>query len=56
MRNQRCIQDADIVIAINTDPEASIYEFSDYCIEGDVLNFVPILIKALREEREVDNV
>jgi electron transfer flavoprotein alpha subunit len=50
------IQDADIVIAINTDPEATIYEFSDYCIEGDVLNFVPILIKALREEREVANV
>ncbi len=49
------IQDADIVIAINTDPEAPIYEFSDYCIEGDVSKFVPVLIKALREEHEVAN-
>lgn len=50
------IQDADIVIAINTDHEAPIYEFSDYCIEEDVSKFVPVLIKALREEREVANV
>jgi electron transfer flavoprotein alpha subunit len=50
------IQDADVVIAINTDPEAPIYEFSDYCIEGDVSKFIPFLLKALREEREVANV
>jgi electron transfer flavoprotein alpha subunit len=47
------VEKADIVIAINTDPEAPIFEFADYCIVGDVHQVVPELIKALRAEREV---
>jgi electron transfer flavoprotein alpha subunit len=44
------IQDADMVIAINSDSDALIFEYADYCILGDVFEVVPALIQALREE------
>lgn len=47
------IEKADIVIAINSDPEAPIFEFADYCIIGDVHQIVPELIKAFSPEQEV---
>ena len=47
------IEKADIVIAINTDPEAPIFDYADYCIVADVHQFVPALIEALSLEREV---
>ncbi len=49
------IQEADIVIAINTDPEAPIFDFADYCIVGDALEVVPALIKNLEENLVVSN-
>ena len=45
------IQDADTVIAINTDPEAPMFEFADYCIVGDATEIVPALTRALTLER-----
>jgi electron transfer flavoprotein alpha subunit len=50
------IQDADLIISINTDPEAPIFEFSDYCIIGDVEQIIPELIQTLEEKREVARV
>ena len=47
------IEKADMVIAINSDPEAPIFEFADYCIVGDVHQIIPKLIAALREVQEV---
>jgi electron transfer flavoprotein alpha subunit len=47
------IQEADTVIAINSDPEAPIFEFADYCIVGDVFEVLPPLMAALRSVREV---
>jgi electron transfer flavoprotein alpha subunit len=47
------VEKADTVIAINSDPEAPIFEYADYCIVGDVHQIVPELIAALRDEREV---
>jgi len=47
------IEKADIVIAINTDPEAPIFDYADYCIVADVHQVVPALIEALSLEREV---
>lgn len=42
------IQEADMVIAINSDPEAPIFEFADYCVVGDVHQIVPALIRLLQ--------
>ena len=47
------IEKADIVIAINSDPEAPIFDYADYCIVGDVHQIVPALVEALSAEREV---
>jgi electron transfer flavoprotein alpha subunit len=44
------VQDADTIIAINSDPEAPIFEYADYCIVGDALQVVPALIQALKEQ------
>jgi electron transfer flavoprotein alpha subunit len=49
------IQDADLVIAINNDPEAPIFEHADYGIIADVKEIVPALISALRVEREASH-
>jgi electron transfer flavoprotein alpha subunit len=47
------IEKADIVIAINSDLEAPIFDYADYCIVGDVHQIVPALIEILSAEREV---
>lgn len=47
------VQEADVVIAINSDPEAPIFEHADYYVVGDVFEVVPALVHALRSVREV---
>ncbi|MFC1936791.1 electron transfer flavoprotein subunit alpha/FixB family protein [Chloroflexota bacterium] len=49
------IQDAEMVIAINSDPEAPIFEHADYCIVGDVFEIVPALVEKLRQPAEVQH-
>lgn len=49
------IQDAGIIISINTDPQAPIFDFSDYCVVGDVAEVVPALIETIRAERELSH-
>jgi electron transfer flavoprotein alpha subunit len=44
------IQEADMVIAINTDPEAPIFDYADYCVVGDVQKIIPALIEAIRKK------
>lgn len=46
------IQDADVVIAVNNDPDAVIFDYADYCIVGDALEVAPALIAALQPEQE----
>ncbi|MFC7072328.1 electron transfer flavoprotein subunit alpha/FixB family protein [Halovenus rubra] len=41
------MDESETIIAINTDPEADIREFSDYFIEGDLFEVLPTLIDAL---------
>ena len=43
------IQEAELVIAINSDAEAPMFDYADYCLVADVHEVVPALIEVLRE-------
>lgn len=42
------MQDSDIIIAINTDPEAPILKVADYAVVGDMFQIVPALTRQLQ--------
>jgi electron transfer flavoprotein alpha subunit len=48
------IQDAGTVIAINSDPDAPIFDYADYCIVADVKDILPELVKTLKESKQLD--
>ncbi len=43
------IQEADLVVSVNIDPEAPIFEYSDYCIQADFHELMPILLEEFRK-------
>jgi electron transfer flavoprotein alpha subunit len=43
------MRDSHVVVAINNDPEAPIFEQSDYCITGDLYQIVPLLTELFRK-------
>ncbi len=43
------MDESETVVAINTDPEADIRDFSDYFIEGDLYEVLPRLIEGLED-------
>ncbi len=45
------IQDAGTVVAINTDPEAPIFEAADYCIVDDLFQILPPLVEGVRKAK-----
>jgi electron transfer flavoprotein alpha subunit len=45
------IQESETVVAINSDPEAPIFESADYCVADDVFQVLPRLIEALDREK-----
>ncbi|WP_114577320.1 electron transfer flavoprotein subunit alpha/FixB family protein [Saliphagus sp. LR7] len=47
------MDESDVVVAINTDPDARIRDFSDYFVEGDLFDVLPRLTDAL-ESGELD--
>lgn len=46
------LDDVDTVIAINVDSDEPIFDYADYCIEGDLFEVLPAILDSL-EEQEV---
>jgi electron transfer flavoprotein alpha subunit len=45
------IQDSDTIISINIDPDALMFEHSDYCVVGDVNEILPALVEELKTRK-----
>jgi electron transfer flavoprotein alpha subunit len=47
------MQSSDIIIAINKNPEAPIFNVATYGIVGDVYEIIPLLIKKIKESKGI---
>ena len=42
------MRDADVIIAVNNDPEAPIFKVADYGIVGDLYKVLPAMTEAFK--------
>jgi electron transfer flavoprotein alpha subunit len=52
IQHQAGMSTSRVIVAINTDPNAPIFELADYGIVGDVAQIVPVLTEQFREKLE----
>jgi electron transfer flavoprotein alpha subunit len=41
------MQNSDVVIAVNRDPDAPVFQYADYAIVGDIFEVIPQLLRRL---------
>ena len=47
------MEDSDLIIAVNKDPEAAIFEIADLGVVGDINAVVPKLIESIEREKKI---
>ncbi|HQT97090.1 MAG: electron transfer flavoprotein subunit alpha/FixB family protein [Desulfobacteria bacterium] len=45
------VKDAGVIVSVNTDARAPVFESSDYCVVSDFRKFVPALIRGIRKAK-----